>query len=99
MKEKHKLWMNVKWLPPQAGWVRLNTDRAANLPSGIAGGGGLVRLEDGSWVTGFSKFLGNTNAYLAELWAVYEGLCLLKDRGFLHVELQLDSQIGAKHFG
>lgn len=44
-------------------------------------------------MVGFSKFLENTNAYVAELWGVSEGLCLVKDRGFTHIQVQLDSQV------
>lgn len=68
MKDRKHTCLNVKWVPPRAGWVSLNTNRAANSTMGKVGCGGVVCLEDGRWVMGFSKFLGNTNAFMAELW-------------------------------
>lgn len=40
---------------------------------------------------GFTKGLGYTSAFVAELWGAYEGLKLAKSRGFGQVELELDS--------
>lgn len=51
-----------------------------------------MRGEDGQWIYGFSKNVGSTSAYLAELW----GLKLAKSRGFTQVELQMDSKIVVK---
>lgn len=93
MKEKAKICLNVKWSPPHDGWVCLNTDGAASQSKCRAGCGGVVRCQDGQQIVGFSKFLENTNAYVAELWGVSEGLCLVKDRGFTHIQVQLDSQV------
>ena len=34
---------------------------------GVAGGGGVVRDEDGNWILGFSHHIGITSSYMAEL--------------------------------
>jgi hypothetical protein len=34
----------------------------------MAGCGGILRNNNCIWITGFSKFLGNTSAYMAEVW-------------------------------
>ena len=49
------------------GWLKLNTDGAANGVMGLVGGGGVVRDENGNWVIGFSRRLGNASSFLAEL--------------------------------
>ena len=58
------------------GWKKLNTNGACNELHGLAGCGGVVRSEDGQWVVGFSKRIGVTNSFAAELWGLREGLKL-----------------------
>lgn len=82
----------VRWLPPVQHWVRLNTDGAARGQGGTAGCGGVLRDGDGHWLCGFAKPLGQSCAYIAELWGAYEGLLLTRERGS-EVELRLDSQV------
>lgn len=82
--------IQVKWSPPKSGWVALNTDGAARDGSEIAGCGGLLRDQFGNCICGFSKFLGKTTVYVAELWGVYEGLRMAKEKGFSNIELQID---------
>ncbi|GAU15206.1 hypothetical protein TSUD_09440 [Trifolium subterraneum] len=51
----------------------------------------VTQMVDGLF--GFAKNLGNTNAYLAELWGFYEGLRLANQMGVHQLEVQLDSSI------
>jgi ribonuclease HI len=44
------------------------------------------------WVEGFSKALGDTTAYIVELWGIYEGLLLANRRAVERLELRTDSQ-------
>jgi ribonuclease HI len=46
-------------------------------------------------MAGFTKALGDTTAYMAELWGIYEGLKLAKQRGVARLELRTDSQVMA----
>jgi hypothetical protein len=50
----------IKWKPSDLGWAKLNTDGASLGNPGIAGGGGLIRDSDGSWVGGFAQAIGYT---------------------------------------
>jgi ribonuclease HI len=85
----------IGWHPPKENWVRLNTDGSSK-DNAKAGCGGLIRGSDGKWLGGFSKFIGNCSAYVAELWGVLEGLKYAWNLGFRRVELHIDSQIVVK---
>lgn len=81
----------LRWIPPTVGYVKLNFDGSSIRECGIGGCGGLIRDSSGKWVTGYTKSLGYCNAYIAELWGVYEGLCLAKARGLVNILVELDS--------
>jgi ribonuclease HI len=57
------------------GWVRLNTDGSCR-DNGHIGCGDIIRGSDGEWIGlgGYTKFVAQGNAYLTELWGVFEGL-------------------------
>ena len=59
----------------------------------LAGCGGLIRDQNGKWILGFAKYLGNTSPYIAELWGVLQGLTLAKARNCGKVQLQVDSYV------
>jgi ribonuclease HI len=42
---------------------------------------------DGVFLFGFSYYLGACTTTMAELWAIFKGLQLAKDRGFMHIEI------------
>jgi ribonuclease HI len=88
---------DISWKRPLHGWIALNTDGAAKQDSSRAGCGGVLRDEDGRWIQGFSKNLGSTTAYIAELWGIYEGLCMAKRRNIRKVELLTDSMVIAQN--
>jgi ribonuclease HI len=54
------------------------------------------RLHQGTWIEGFTKALGDTTAYIAELWGIYEGLRLAQRRGVTRLEMQTNSQVIAQ---
>ncbi|MCI73439.1 hypothetical protein A2U01_0094703, partial [Trifolium medium] len=39
---------------------------------------GIIRGSDGEWFSSFAKRIVHGNAYIAELWGVFEGLHMLK---------------------
>jgi ribonuclease HI len=53
----------------------------------------LIRGENKEWLGGFSKYIGQCSAFVAELWGVFEGLKLAQVKGFMKVEVSVDSQI------
>jgi ribonuclease HI len=93
---KDKQHIDVKWLIPSPGWFVMNSDGAAKMSVRKAGCGGVLRNDIGIWVEGFSKALGDTTAYMAELWGIYEGLCIAHRRGVVRLELRTDSQVIAQ---
>lgn len=86
-----RVWRDIGWRPPEEGWVCLNTDRAAKGAPGLAGCGGIFRDDQGRWVRGFTKHLGLTTAFVAELWGVYEGLKMTRELGLSKLVVHLDS--------
>ncbi|XP_019155168.1 PREDICTED: uncharacterized protein LOC109152041 [Ipomoea nil] len=52
----------------------------------------LIRDWHGRWITGFSTKIGPTNSFIAELWAMREGLRLAKSRGFNKIVAESDSE-------
>ena len=60
---------------------------------GIAGAGGVLRDQMGSWIRGFARNIGICSSVTAELWAIYEGLLLTWDKGFRKVVLESDSRV------
>ncbi|KAK2360500.1 Polynucleotidyl transferase, ribonuclease H superfamily protein [Trifolium repens] len=88
--------VSVAWLPPPSGWVVLNSDGATRTNDKTAGCGGVLRDDRGMWLVGFAKALGDTTAYMAELWGIYEGLKLAKHRGTTRIEVRTDSQVIAQ---
>jgi ribonuclease HI len=86
----------VAWLPPLSGWVALNSDGAAKINDKTARCDGVLRDERGRWLDGFVKALGDTTTYMAELWGIYEGLKLAKQRGTMRIEVRTNSQVIAQ---
>jgi hypothetical protein len=56
--------VNISWLPPPPGWIAMNTDGAAKTSERRAGCGGVLRNDNGTWIAGFTKALGDTTAYI-----------------------------------
>ena len=54
---------------------------------------GHIRGSAGNYLCDFSKKASRANAFIAELWGVYEGLKLAQNRGFKVVIVQVDSQV------
>ena len=81
----------IQWKRPSHGWVKLNTDGSSLGNPGPAGGGGVIRDEEGAWIVGFARNIGITSSYLAELWASRDGLVLCMNRKFNAVEVKSDA--------
>lgn len=86
--------VGISWLPPEQGWVCLNTDGASRDNMNTAACGGVIRDCDGRWLCGFSRYIEVlVSAYIAKLWGSLDGLALACEKGFNKVELRMDSQI------
>ena len=64
----------MRWLKPPPGWIKLNTYGSVLGSPMKAGGGGVLRSNDGEWVAGFTRKLRNMSSTIAELWALKDGL-------------------------
>ena len=58
---------HIRWERPIQGWMKLNTDGSSLGNPRIARGGGVVRDEYANWIVGFSRKIGRTTSYVAEL--------------------------------
>ena len=81
----------VAWQKPPAGWMKLNTDGSALGNPGRAGGGGVIRDHLGNWIKGFGHALRTTNSFMAELWALRDGLIMAKELGIPNLIVELDA--------
>ncbi|KAF7844395.1 reverse transcriptase [Senna tora] len=82
---------SVGWEPLPLGWWKLNTDESCQRNQNLIGGGGLILDSNGNWVNGFSKFMGEGNNLIAELWAIFEGLKLANHLHCSHLIVESDS--------
>lgn len=82
----------VCWAKPEVGWMKLNRDGSSLGNPGLAGGRGLIRNEEGRWVVGFAHKIGITSSFLAELWALRDGLSLCVSQSFRAVDVELDAK-------
>ncbi|KAK4262419.1 hypothetical protein QN277_027981 [Acacia crassicarpa] len=82
---------SVCWCRPPENWAKLNVDGAVSLRTSLAGCGGVVRNHHGEWIAGFAKSIGVCNSYMAEEWAIYEGLNSAWDLGLRKVVVESDA--------
>ncbi|XP_065639085.1 uncharacterized protein LOC136071559 [Quercus suber] len=82
----------IKWEKPNTGWVKLNTDGSTDIASGTTGGGGLIRDDRGSWIMGFTRKISKADSFLAETWALRDGLLLCNQHNFNAVMIELDAK-------
>jgi len=54
--------------------VKLNTDGSVRGNPGMAAAGGLLRDEQGRWLSGFMVNIGQSTNTVAELWGLLSGL-------------------------
>lgn len=66
--------------------MRLNTDEAVS-KTRKATCGGLIKDSTRGWLGGFSKNIGTCEGTVADLWGVFEGLKLVREKGYTKVEL------------
>ena len=58
-----------------------------------AGYGGIIRDEHGSWVVGFTRHIGSTNSFVAELWGLRDGLMLYCNMNISCLIVELDAKM------
>ena len=88
---KARIVVEVGWVKPPMGWVKLNTDGSAIGSMGCAGGGGVIRNHEGQWLRGYARLLGCSNSCIAELWALRDGLLLAIEIGLNNIIIEMDA--------
>lgn len=78
-----------RWKRLSHGWVKLNTDGSSLGNPGPAGGGEVIRDEEGAWIVGFPRNTGITSCI--SLGTSQDGLVLCISRNFNAVEVELDA--------
>ncbi|KAL0016957.1 hypothetical protein SO802_004026 [Lithocarpus litseifolius] len=73
--------------------IKRGTDGSSLGNPGLAGGGGLIRDENGDWVVGFARKIGIANSFMAELWALRDGLLLCLQTHVRAVIVEMDSKV------
>ena len=74
------------------GWKKLNTDGSVLGSVGQAGCGGVVRDDYGNWLAGFTRHIGATDSFAAELWGLRDGLSLCHSLNITCLVVELDAQ-------
>ncbi|KAF3954228.1 hypothetical protein CMV_020402 [Castanea mollissima] len=87
--------MAIRWERLGQGKLKLNIGGSAQRKSGLAGGGGVLRDDQGNWVLGYSRKIGRTTRFLAAWRALRDGLHLCLSKNHLDVEVELDAEIFA----
>ena len=74
--------MMVSWKKADAGWVKLNMDGSFLGNLGASGFGGLIYDQNGTWICGYARKVGNATSVVAELWGLKAGLSIVVSMGF-----------------
>ena len=61
----------------------------------MASGGGILRNEVGGWIRAFIRKIGITTSFVAELWALRDGLSMCVDMQIPALEVELDAKVVA----
>ncbi|KAK9019505.1 hypothetical protein V6N11_054023 [Hibiscus sabdariffa] len=80
------------WRKPTLGWIKVNMDGARQSGTGETFCGGVGRDANMRWCFGFSKKINICFAFVAELWAIYEGLATVWTLSYTRVILETNCE-------
>ena len=81
-----------RWEKLPEGWTKLNTDGCVVGSTGLAGCRGVMRDSHGEWISRFSRHIGITNSFVAELWGLRDGLLLCSNLNIPFLIVELDAK-------
>lgn len=87
-----RIQVQVKWSKTQPGWVKINTYGSFFGNPRKAGGGGILWCSNGYWITGFARKFGKTSSDMAEVWALRDGLNLVRQLGIDNIFVEMDAK-------
>lgn len=93
IKPSRSIWRQVGWKFPRRGFVKHNSDGAAETNPGMAAAGGVIRNSNGKWIIGYCRKIRLANSLIAELIGLRDGMQLLIDKGFTSAEIESDSSV------
>lgn len=96
--KQEKQQLRVKWIPPQQGWIKCNTDASALGSPGMLKGGGLSRYKHGNFMGGFSAKLGIGFAFEGELAAALIAMEIAYERNWTKLWIESDSMYVVQMF-
>jgi ribonuclease HI len=73
----------VRWVAPEPGWLKLNTDGASKGNPGKSGGGSILRDHQGNVIFTTYRSYGFQTALVAECLALIDGLESFSDLGLM----------------
>ncbi|XP_042026496.1 uncharacterized protein LOC121773661 [Salvia splendens] len=82
----------VLWVRPQPTWIKLNTDGTFLPATESAGGGGILRDDQGEIIKGFHQPLQAFSSMEAELLALAQGLEMAREVG-RNIWIELDAKV------
>ncbi|KAF1894029.1 hypothetical protein Lal_00003945 [Lupinus albus] len=83
----------VIWLDPLYGWIKTNSDGAAQGAPVLAGGSGIFRDYQGAYLGGFVVFFGISDSLFAELKAAIMAIEIAYHKGWRNIWLECDSAL------
>ena len=84
--------IRIRWEKPPSGWVRFSIDGSILGNLGRASCGGIIRNDCGDWLGGLSRSIEVTTSFIAELWALHDGLTLCHNMHLQAIDIQIDAK-------
>ncbi|KAK8672393.1 hypothetical protein V6N13_110765 [Hibiscus sabdariffa] len=81
----------IQWQPPPTNHICLNTNGAVSHSSKRGSCRGLFRDHFGNFLGAYVRPLGLTTILHAELWGIYEGLQLARQKYYANLEVQTEN--------
>ncbi|KAK5824032.1 hypothetical protein PVK06_018795 [Gossypium arboreum] len=86
----------AKRQPPNLGWIKINTDGAANTDENWLAAGGVLRAFSENWVRGCQRFIGRGSTVNSELWVILHGLEIVQNRRSNKIIIEIDCMMAVE---
>lgn len=83
----------IKWVPPCAGKIKLNTDGCWYESNRNTGFGGLLRDVSGDWILGYFGKAVCESSLKAEIWGIHGGLTIILEKSMSGITIESDALI------